>query len=209
MVSILLSTYDFNNNNCFDEIKKYIKPNMKVTICPFTHALEYYAREDLFDGLYNFDNGKDYCIIANAFHDYGIEKSNIYVLKPFRDTVAFMKHKIQTSDILFFTGGNPVSFMKIVRSLGLLSTLKEFKGITMGASAGAMVQLEEFMTYFLPWEHYPYRYFKGLGYVKGVDVVVHWEGNRWQYIAKIISYIQRKIPFLPIKDGFCMIFDEK
>ncbi len=209
MVNILLSTYDFNNNNCFDKIKKYIKPNMKVVICPFTHALEYYTEEELFNELYNFNNGKDFCIIANSFYDYGIEKDSIYVLNPFRDTIAFMKYKIESSDILFFTGGNPVYFMDIVKTLDLFDTMRNFKGITIGASAGTMVQMEEFMTYYLPWEEYPYEYYQGLGYVEGMDVVVHWENNEWQDIAKIISHIERRIPFLPLKDGFCMIFDKK
>ena len=72
MANILLSTYDFNNDNCFDKIKKYIKPNMKVIICPFTHDLSYYMEEKLFDELYNFNTGKDYNIICDAFYDYGI-----------------------------------------------------------------------------------------------------------------------------------------
>lgn len=208
MVNILLSTYDFNNGNCFDKIKEHIKPNMKVTICPFTHALDYYFYEGLFNELYDYENGKDYNIICNAFRDYGIEKNHVYVLNPFRDTIEYMKHRIKSSDILFFTGGNPIFFMKFVSVFDLFDTLREFKGVTIGASAGTMVQMEQFMTYYLPWEEYPYEYFRGLGYVKGVDVVVHWENSKWQDIAKIISNTERRIPFLPLKDGFCMVFDK-
>lgn len=70
-----------------------------------------------------------------------------------------------------------------------------------------MIQLEEFMTYYLPWEEYPYEYFKGLGYVKGIDVIVHWENNQWQDIAKIISHIERRIPYINLPDGECLIFN--
>ena len=208
MANILLSTYDFNNDKCFDKIKKYIKPNMKVIICPFTHDLSYYMEEKLFDELYNFNTGKDYNIICDAFYDYGIEKDHIYTLNPFRDSIEYMKYKINSADILFFTGGNPVFFMKFVRIFDLFDTLRAFKGITIGASAGAMVQLEEFMTYYLPWEQYPYEYYQGLGYVKDLDVVVHWRNDKWQDIAKNISHIERRIPFLPLKDGNCLIFNE-
>jgi hypothetical protein len=98
--------------------------------------------------------------------------------------------------------------MKFVRIFDLFDTLRAFKGITIGASAGAMVQLEEFMTYYLPWEQYPYEYYQGLGYVKDLDVVVHWRNDKWQDIAKNISHIERRIPFLPLKDGNCLIFNE-
>ena len=209
MTNILLSTYDFNNVNCFDKIKKYIKPGMKAIICPFTHEIRYFTQERLFDSLYHYEYGKDFKILCNAFYDYGVEKNDIYVLNPHRDTLKYMKHKIATSDILFFTGGDPIGFMDFVKAFGLFEDLRNFKGVTMGASAGAMVQMEEFFTYYLPWEQYPYEYHQGLGYIKDIDVLVHWRNDEWQDTARIISNIERRTPFLPLKDGFCMIFNEK
>lgn len=208
MANILLSTYDFNNDECFKKLKHILKPNMKVVICPFSHNILYYTQEKKFNELYDYEYGKDYNILCKAFNDYGIEKNNVYVLNPHRDLLRYMKHKIENADILFFTGGDPIFFMNYVKIFGLFEDLKNFKGITMGASAGAMVQVEEFMTYYLPWEEYPYDYFEGLGYIKGLDVVVHWENNKWQDIAKIISHTERRIPFLPLKDGNCLIFNE-
>lgn len=205
---VLLSTYDFNNSYCFPKLKEHLRSNMKVVILPFTHSFEYYFEEELFNELYDYDIGRELPYITRPFHDYGIEKENIYVLNPFRDSTAFMKYKIQQADILFFTGGNPINFMALIKVFDIEKELKDFKGITMGASAGAMVQLEEFMTYYLPWEQYPYEYYQGLGYVKGLDVIVHWRNDKWQNIAKNISHIERGIPFLPLKDGFCMVFDK-
>lgn len=209
MINVLLSTYDFSNEHCYPKLKNILKPNMNTIILPFAHSEEYYENEELFNTLYDYETGKDYNIICNEFRQYGIEKKNIYTLNPFRDSLEYMKYKISKAEVMFGVGGNPITFMEMLEKLGILEDVKAFNGIFIGASASAMVQMEEFFVYYLPWEQYPYRYFKGLGYVKGVDVVVHWEGNRWQYIAKIISYIQRRIPFLPLKDGFCMIFNEK
>ena len=207
-MNVLLSTYDFNNNRCYEQLKHLLKPNMKVVICPFSHDVRYYVEEELFNSLYDYRYGKDYNILCDAFYDYGIEKQNIYPLNPYKDTLDYMKHRIESADILFFTGGDPIFTMYYIKELGLFEVLKNFKGITMGASAGAMVQLEEFMTYYLPWEEYPYEYFEGLGYVKDLDVIVHWENNEWQDIAKIISHTERRIPYLNLKDGDLLIFNK-
>lgn len=207
MVNILLSTYDFSNGNCYSKLKPYLKPNMRVVIIPFSHDLLYYKKEKLFNSLYDYERGKDYNIICKEFYQFGIEKENVYVLNPFRDTKAYMKYRINKADVVFFTGGNPITFMKLIKRFGVFEDLMNFKGITIGASAGAMIQLEEFMTYYLPWERYPYMCFKGLGYVKGIDVIVHWTNNEWQDIAKIISHIERRIPYVNLPDGECLIFN--
>ena len=209
MVNILLSTYDFNNSYCFSKLKEYLRSNMKVVVLPFTHSFEYYFKEELFNELYDYDIGRELPYITRPFHDYGIEKENIYVLNPFRDSTVFMKYKIQQADILFFTGGNPINFMALIKVFDIEKELKDFKGITIGASAGAMLQLEEFFVYYLPWEEYPYEYFKGLGYVRGIDIMVHWENNEWQNIAKIMSHIERRIPFINLPNGECLIYKKE
>lgn len=209
MINVLLSTYDFSNEHCYPKLKNILKPNMNTIILPFAHSEEYYKNEKLFNALYDYEIGKDYNIICNEFRQYGIEKPNIYTLNPFRDSLKYMKYKINKTDVMFGVGGNPITFMKMLKKLKILEDVKAFNGIFIGASASAMVQVEEFMTYYLPWEEYPYAYFEGLGYIKGLDVVVHWENNKWQDIAKIISHTERRIPFLPLKDGFCMVFEQK
>ena len=209
MINVLLSTYDFSNENCYFKLKDILKPNMNTLILPFAHSEEYYENEELFNDLYDYETGKDYNLICNEFRQYGIEKQNIYTLNPFRDNLKYMKHKINRAEVMFGVGGNPITFMEMLEKLGILEDVKAFNGIFIGASASAMVQLEEFMTYYLPWEQYPYEYYQGLGYVKDLDVVVHWRNDKWQDIAKNISHIERRIPFLPLKDGFCMIFEQK
>ena len=134
-MNVLLSTYDFSNDNCYPKLKEYLKPNMRVVIIPFSHGYKYYKDEELFNTLYDYDYGKDYNILCNEFYQFGIEKHNIYVLNPFRDTIEYMKYRIDKADVVFFTGGNPVSFMRRIKQLNLLENLMNFKGITIGASA--------------------------------------------------------------------------
>ena len=134
-MNVLLSTYDFSNDNCYPKLKEYLKPNMRVVIIPFSHDSSYYKKERLFNSLYDYEKGKDYNIICKEFYQFGIEKQNVYVLNPFRDTIEYMKYRIDKADVVFFTGGNPVSFMRLIKKFKLLENLMNFKGITIGASA--------------------------------------------------------------------------
>ena len=76
-MNILLSTYDFSNDNCYPKLKEYLRPNMRVVIIPFSHGYKYYKDEELFDTLYNYDYGKDYNILCKEFYQFGIEKHNV------------------------------------------------------------------------------------------------------------------------------------
>ena len=120
-----------------------------------------------------------------------------------------MKYKIEKADVIFFCGGNPIEMMSYIKMTGLYNVLKDFNGIVMGASAGAMVQLDKFMTYPLPWEYYHQGFCEGMGYCGGFDVIVHWTNHMWQQKAKEWSEMQRGKDFLYIelKDGECMIVE--
>lgn len=207
MINILLSSYDFNNEYCYPRLIKYLKPNMKVLIVPLTHNKKYYEQEILFDSLYNYEKGKDYNIICKSFHDFGIHKPNIQVLNPFKDNIEYMKYKIKTSDVLFFTGGCPITFMKMAKKLNILYDLQNYKGIVMGASAGAMVQLDEFLTYEIKTKHYEYRFSSGLGYIYNTDIIVHYnENSQWCKLVEQSSLARR---LYKIKDGEVIIIGEE
>ena len=134
MLNIILNTYNFNNPYYYEQLKKYLKPGMRVVICPFAHEIRYFTQESSFNELYHVEYGKDYKILSRAFHDYGIEKEHIYVLNPHRDTSRYMKHKIENSDVILFTDGNFMECVDFMKVMGLLNVVKEFKGITMIAS---------------------------------------------------------------------------
>ena len=205
MINIVLSTYDFNNEYCYKRMKYYLNPFSRVVILPFTHAEEYYEKEKLFDELYHYDYGKDFNIIANSFKDYGIQKEDIYVLNPYRDSVKYMKERIEKADIVFATGGCPLKFMQMVEELDLIEDLQNFEGVFMGSSAGAVIQVNEFVLYN---EDYKYSYHKGLGLLnKDLDIIVHFKFNLEHLEAMFRSYIERpNIQLITIKDGECFIF---
>ena len=39
--------------------------------------------------------------------------------------------------------------------------------------------------------------------------MVHWENNEWQNIAKIMSHIERRIPFINLPNGECLIYKKE
>lgn len=209
MINILLSTYDFDNKFCFDKIKNIIQPNMKVLILPFAHDYSVFENEDFFNELYDFDYGKEFNNIYSSFYNYGIKKENVIVLNPFRDNEKFMKMKIQQADILFGVGGNPIIFMEMLNRLNILEDIKSFNRMFIGASASAMVQMKEFVTYPTESEDYDFEFYEGLGFIEDKDIIVHWDNKDYQFDAIIYSIIRRDMDFILLEDGKCKIIKKE
>ena len=201
MVNIVLSTYDFNNEVCYPHLKEFLHPNMQVCIMPFSHDDILYEDYEKFDYVYDYDDpNSDFQAIARAFRDYGIEK--IRIVHP-KDNLDMIFDKIIKSDILFFTGGDPVKAME--RMQGIIPMLELFGGIVMGASAGAMVQVEEFV---IDGEGYPHSYHKGLGFIPNTDIIVHYKKDD-EHLMKMMrrSLEERPMTWLfGVEDGDCLIF---
>ena len=75
----------------------------------------------------------------------------------------------------------------------------------MGASAGAMVQVEEFV---IDGEGYPHSYHKGLGFIPNTDIIVHYKKDD-EHLMKMMrrSLEERPMTWLfGVEDGDCLIF---
>ena len=201
MINITLSTYDFNNSYCFPLLKDVLKPGMSVCLMAYSHTFNVYVDTKEFDCIYNYDDPySDYHIIARAYRDYGIEK--IRIIHP-NDSIPMIEDKILKSDILFFTGGDPVAMMKRLKSIKHI--IDKFDGIVMGASAGAMVQVKEFV---MNGEGYSYSYYNGLGFIDyDIDLLVHFTLDKEMiYIVKRSIEERPNTLLIPIRDGECIIF---
>lgn len=201
MINIALSVYNFNNDYCYPMLKNILMPGMRVCIVPYSHTDNVYTDIDEFNYIYDYDDPySDYHVIARAYKDYGIE--DIRVIFP-NDSELMIKDKILKSDILFFTGGDPVAMMK--RLEPIMPIINKFDGIVMGASAGAMVQVKEFV---IDGEGYPYSYHKGLGFINfDIDLLVHFRMDKEIInIAKRSRLERPNTLLLPIRDGECIIF---
>ena len=80
---------------------------------------------------------------------------------------------LKDADIIFLTGGLPDQYLQRLEEFELIASLKESQAIFIGASAGAMVQLDTY--HITPDNDYPkYQYGKGIGLVSGFEIEVHY-----------------------------------
>ena len=169
MVNVLLNYYNFDGDWARPHLEKYVR-GKKVLILPLAYR-EYQAWDnDSFLSIYG-KGGEKYPAIMSPFLSYGLTEKDVDWLKPY-DSKDHVK-QIQNADLLFFTGGMPEKAIKRMVELGIVDAVKNFKGVVMGASAGAMLQLETY--HITPDDDYAeYGIWHGLGLVKGIDLEVHY-----------------------------------
>lgn len=123
-----------------DELKKIIDENSKVSILPWSFATELL---DL-DGFFK-KGEKRYNKYVSILKAIGIKEKNIKVLDCYKQSNDSIKKDINNSDVLLFTGGNPeMLYSKVVQSKECLYEIKNYKGIIIGSSAGAVLQLKRY-----------------------------------------------------------------
>ena len=136
-----------------------------------------------------------------------MKEQNIAILDYFDRNVEKALDKIAKSDVIYFTGGLPDKMVERVADYGIMEALKTYNGVVMGFSAEAMVQLEEY--HVTPDEDYPaYCECKGLGYVKQMDIEVHFVKSEVQLqgIDKAIWAFGHKV-YVIAEDGLLLVQD--
>ena len=95
--------------------------------------------------LYSKEYGKFYGGIVSGFASYRISECNISFSNFFADSEESAAQKIANADIVYFLGGLPDRVMDRIREFELYDVLMEHDGIVMGYSAGAVIQLTEYI----------------------------------------------------------------
>lgn len=176
MINILLEGYDIDEAWLYDELKNYIRPAHSVAVVAFSFRDNRVQSSGDWDLLYGKKNGKYYAGLIGGFAAYGIPESSISFVNYFADTKGSAAEKIEKADIVYFPGGLPDRMMERIREFDLYDTLMKHKGIVMGYSAGAVIQLAEY--HLSPDDDYPvFQYHNGLPYLKDFYVEVHYEGT--------------------------------
>ena len=182
MVNILLEGYDIDAPWLYDELKNYIQPSHRVAIIAFSFRDSRVKSLDDWNNLYSKDNGIFYEGIVGSFAAYGISEYNISFVNYFTDTKESAKRKIENADIIYFLGGLPDRMMYRIKEFDLRDSLMNHKGIIMGYSAGAVIQLAEY--HLSPDDDYPeFRYYEGLSYLNNFYLEVHYENTSIQNAA--------------------------
>ena len=182
MVNILLEGYDIDAPWLYDELKNYIQPTHRVAIIAFSFRDSRVKSLEDWNNLYSKDNGIFYDGIVGSFAAYGISEYNISFVNYFTDTKESAKRKIENADIIYFLGGLPDRMMDRIKEFDLRDSLMNHKGIIMGYSAGAVIQLAEY--HLSPDDDYPeFRYYEGLPYLNNFYLEVHYENTSIQNAA--------------------------
>ncbi len=179
MINILLEGYEINVPWLYDDLKKYILPDYSVAVMAFSFRDSEVKNSKDWDSLYSKENGIYYNGIVSGFTAYGISENNITFVNYFEDTKESAKQKIETADILYFTGGRPDRMMDRIKEFDLVDILRKHNRIVMGYSAGAVIQLSEY--HLSPDKDYKeFQYYDGLGYLDDFYLEVHYENRKVQ-----------------------------
>ena len=188
MVNILLEGYDFASDWLYPELSNYIKPAHTVAVVAFSFRDNKVRNINDWEHLYGKADGMYYGDIVGAFGAYGIQEENITFINYFTDTKASAAEKAANAGIIYFLGGLPDRMMDRIHEFDLYDVLIAHRGIVMGYSAGAVIQLSEY--HLSPDEDYPkFGYYNGLPYLSGFYHEVHYEGTDVQNeaIARVIK----------------------
>lgn len=177
MVNILSSSAIYGSSWCREELQPFFSGSSKVLIIPFSFRDDVDTSEKL-KALYDPEYGK-YNFVVSPLLELGVKRQNISFLDYFDKNTERALNEIAESDVIYFTGGLPDRMVERIADYGIMDALRAFKGVVMGFSAGAMVQLDEY--HITPDEDYPaYCECRGLGYVKQMDIEVHFTGSEVQ-----------------------------
>ncbi|MBR5701807.1 MAG: Type 1 glutamine amidotransferase-like domain-containing protein [Oscillospiraceae bacterium] len=179
MVNILLEGYDIDAPWLYGELNPHIRPSDRVAVVAFSFRDTRVKTAEDWDRLYSKESGMYYGGITGGFAAYGIPESQISFLDYFRDTKEAAAEKVENADILYFLGGLPDRMLDRIEEFALTEPLLWHRGVVMGYSAGAVIQLAEY--HLSPDEDYPeFAYYRGLPYLKDFYLEVHYEGTEVQ-----------------------------
>lgn len=206
MINILLEGFDIDAPWFYDELKNYIKPDHSAAVVAFSFRDNRVKTFSDWDALYSKENGKFYSGIVGGFMAYGISENNISFVNYFADTKESAAAKILSSDIVYFLGGLPDRMMDRINEFDLYNILLNHKGIVMGYSAGAVIQLSEY--HLSPDDDYPeFKFYNGIPYLKDFYLEVHYEGTEAQQdsIKRVIQERGKTVYATAVRAGAILV----
>jgi len=208
MYSVLLSEYEKGMQLVDSKLRKIIKGDEKAVIIAWTFPFE--LEKKSFEEEWFPKNGRRYNKYVGSLLNLGIKEENIIVLNCYdKENFKNFKQIIDDSDILVITGGNPeMLYSKVTQETEILYNIKHYKGIIIGFSAGADLQLKR---YFITAKNNYYKYFAfydGFGVLDDPFYLDVHSINNKRYLDKLqkISNEKKKNVYAIFDDG-AMIYD--
>ncbi len=210
MYSVLLSEYEKGMELVESKLKKMINPTQKAVIIAWAFPTE--IDKKTFDEEWFPQGGRRYNKYVGSLLKLGISEENITVLNCYdKDNYGNFKTIIDDSDILVITGGNPeMLYSKVTQETEILYNIKHYKGIIIGFSAGADLQLKR---YFITAKNNYYKYFAfydGFGVLDDPFYIDVHSINNKRYLEKLqkVANNKKKNVYAIFDDG-AMIYDRR
>ena len=208
MYSILLSEYQKGMKLVFKKLKKIINTEQKAVIIAWTFPME--IDKKTFDEEGFPKGGRRYNKYVGSLLKLGLKEENIIILNCYdKEKISSFKKIIDESDILVITGGNPeMLYSKVTQETEILYNIKHYKGIIIGFSAGADLQLKR---YFITAKNNYYKYFAfydGFGVLDDPFYMDVHSINNKRYLEKLqrVANVKKKNVYAIFDDG-AMIYD--
>ena len=208
MYSVLLSDYEKGIELVKAKLQNMIKNTYKAVIISWTFPSEIDFRT--FNEEWFPKNGRRYNKYVGSLIELGIDEKKIYILNCYdKKNLTKFKDIIEESDILVITGGNPeMLYSKVTQETEILYNIKHYKGIIIGFSAGADLQLKR---YFITAKNNHYKYFAfydGFGVLDDPFYIDVHSINNKKYLSKLqkVANSKQKNVYAIFDDG-AMIYN--
>ena len=201
MYSFLFSKFDICFDKSKEELKRVINRDTKLVAIPWTFAVETDK-----DGVHTFYLEHVYKKYIERLISIDLDINNVKYLNCYSDKKEYMKNLINESDIILIPGGNPEMLYNKINDCDLMDTIKNYKKIVIGASAGSEIQLEN---YFITKKNNYYKkfdWYKGIGLIKDNFYFDVHSINDEEYLSqfKKISKEKNKKVYAIFDDGFIL-----
>lgn len=191
MVNILFDCP--NIDDFYEDLKGYFSSRTRVAVVAFSFYDDYVKDAESWEKVYGKENGRCYYETVDSFRPFGVPEENITFINYFSDSKETAAQKIEEADVIYFTGGLPDRMMDRIEEFDLVDVILRHKGIVMGYSAGAVIQLAEY--HLSPDSDYPsFGYYKGLPFLSGFFMEVHYENKDCQNVSLRRVAEERKLP---------------
>lgn len=191
MVNIL---FDCPNLDDFrEELSPYFSSESRVAVVALSFYDDYVYDAESWARVYARGEG---CFeVVDALAAFGVKRENVRFINYFTDTKEQARQTVEWANTLYFTGGLPDRMMERIEELELVDALRRHDGVVVGYSAGAVIQLGEY--HLSPDSDYAeFGYYRGIGYLDGFYIEVHYEHRPTQDDAIRRVLLERGAPVL-------------
>ena len=176
MVNIFVESYDLTKEYLRKQLAEYITPESRVAVIAFSFRESQISSAQEWDALYSRDGGRYYGGIVRPLLAYGVAEENVRFINYFTYSCEMAAEAVRNADVVYLLGGLMDKTVERIDEFGLREVIRKHRGVVMGYSAGALVQLAEY--HVSPDDDYPeFGYYKGLSLLDGFYLEVHYEGN--------------------------------